>query len=117
MISHGLNWCESLGRSHPGDKFLRIKQLRFHSAQTLIKDIYLLMIIDVVVVKSLSLLCGHGRWAIPLNKGLFKKIPGIDSSWGEFVHPPFYGSGGILQRLEAFIASPIGCGGSDVGIA
>ncbi|GKF90529.1 hypothetical protein Tco_0274230, partial [Tanacetum coccineum] len=24
---------------------------------------------------------------------------------------------GILQRLEAFVASPIGCGGSDVGIA
>ncbi|GJW43854.1 RNA-directed DNA polymerase, eukaryota, reverse transcriptase zinc-binding domain protein [Tanacetum coccineum] len=26
-------------------------------------------------------------------------------------------NGGILQRLEAFVASPIGCGGSDVGIA
>ncbi|GJV07235.1 hypothetical protein Tco_1344891 [Tanacetum coccineum] len=26
-------------------------------------------------------------------------------------------SGGILQRLEAFVASPIGYGGSDVGIA
>ncbi|GJR54514.1 hypothetical protein Tco_1405035 [Tanacetum coccineum] len=25
--------------------------------------------------------------------------------------------GGILRRLEAFVASPIGCGGSDVGIA
>ncbi|GJX37156.1 reverse transcriptase domain-containing protein [Tanacetum coccineum] len=25
--------------------------------------------------------------------------------------------GGILQKLEAFVASPIGCGGSDVGIA
>ncbi|GJV74368.1 hypothetical protein Tco_1494363 [Tanacetum coccineum] len=25
--------------------------------------------------------------------------------------------GGILQRLEAFVASPIGCGGSDVRIA
>ncbi|GJS47312.1 hypothetical protein Tco_0597433 [Tanacetum coccineum] len=24
---------------------------------------------------------------------------------------------GILQRLEALVASPIGCGGSDVGIA
>ncbi|GJZ55979.1 hypothetical protein Tco_0611172 [Tanacetum coccineum] len=24
---------------------------------------------------------------------------------------------GILQRLEAFVTSPIGCGGSDVGIA
>ncbi|GJY55900.1 hypothetical protein Tco_0455015 [Tanacetum coccineum] len=24
---------------------------------------------------------------------------------------------GILRRLEAFVASPIGCGGSDVGIA
>ncbi|GJS32874.1 hypothetical protein Tco_0531256 [Tanacetum coccineum] len=25
--------------------------------------------------------------------------------------------GGILRRLEAFVASPIGCGGSDIGIA
>ncbi|GKE59649.1 hypothetical protein Tco_1498834, partial [Tanacetum coccineum] len=25
--------------------------------------------------------------------------------------------GGILRRLEAFVASPIGCGGSDVRIA
>ncbi|GJX80471.1 hypothetical protein Tco_0328620 [Tanacetum coccineum] len=25
--------------------------------------------------------------------------------------------GGILRRLEAFVTSPIGCGGSDVGIA
>ncbi|GJW71009.1 hypothetical protein Tco_0127926, partial [Tanacetum coccineum] len=24
---------------------------------------------------------------------------------------------GILRRLEAFVASPIGCGGSNVGIA
>ncbi|GJU18110.1 cysteine-rich receptor-like protein kinase 8 [Tanacetum coccineum] len=28
-----------------------------------------------------------------------------------------YQLSGILQRLEAFVASPIGCGGSDVGIA
>ncbi|GJS75706.1 reverse transcriptase domain-containing protein [Tanacetum coccineum] len=40
------------------------------------------------------------RWEIPLDKGLFEEIPG-----------------GILQRLEAFVASPIGCGGSDVVIA
>ncbi|GJU07424.1 hypothetical protein Tco_1123854 [Tanacetum coccineum] len=29
----------------------------------------------------------------------------------------FFTPGGILQRLEAFVASPIGCGGSDVEIA
>ncbi|GKC90317.1 hypothetical protein Tco_1150966, partial [Tanacetum coccineum] len=31
----------------------------------------------------------HERWAIPLDKGLFEEIPGIDSSWGESVHLPF----------------------------
>ncbi|GKF23967.1 hypothetical protein Tco_0076289, partial [Tanacetum coccineum] len=34
----------------------------------------------------------HERWAIPLDKGLFEEIPGIDTSWGESVHPPFCGS-------------------------
>ncbi|GKA22401.1 hypothetical protein Tco_0708363 [Tanacetum coccineum] len=89
------------------------------------------------------------RWEIPLDKGLFEEIQGIDSSWGESVPPSFCGSGksegknsehdcvfsdsgniklststpaivpagGILQRLEAFVASPIGYGGSDAEIA
>ncbi|GKF40045.1 hypothetical protein Tco_0120106, partial [Tanacetum coccineum] len=37
----------------------------------------------------LNLLCGHGRWAIPLDKGFFEEIPGIDSSCDESVHPSF----------------------------
>ncbi|GKA94832.1 zinc finger, CCHC-type containing protein [Tanacetum coccineum] len=48
--------------------------------------------------------------------GLFEEIPDIDSSRGKSVHPSFSGSGGILRRLEAFVASPISYGGSDVGI-
>ncbi|GJV57582.1 putative ribonuclease H-like domain-containing protein [Tanacetum coccineum] len=99
MVSHGLNRCESLGLSHPRDRSLRIKQLTLHSAQTLIKDIYLLMTVDVMIVNVFKLLCDHGRWAIPLDKGLFDEI-----------------LGGILRRLEAFVASPIGCGGSDIEI-
>ncbi|GKA90059.1 putative reverse transcriptase domain-containing protein [Tanacetum coccineum] len=70
MVSHGLNYCESLGRCHPRNWSLRVKQLTVHSAQTLIEDIYLLMTIDV-------LLCGLGRWAVPLDKGLFEEIPGL----------------------------------------
>ncbi|GKC54757.1 hypothetical protein Tco_1077502, partial [Tanacetum coccineum] len=31
-------------------------------------------------VNAFKLFCGHGRWAVPLDKGLFKEIPGIDSS-------------------------------------
>ncbi|GJY95069.1 uncharacterized mitochondrial protein-like protein [Tanacetum coccineum] len=68
MISHGLNHCESLGRSYPGDRSLRIERLTVHSAQTFIKDFYLLMTIDI-------LLCGLGRSAIPLDKGLYEEIP------------------------------------------
>ncbi|GJW41410.1 hypothetical protein Tco_0067255 [Tanacetum coccineum] len=78
-------WVAGLRR----DRSLRIKQLTVLSAQTLIKDIYLLMTIDVVG----RALVYHERWEIPLDKGLFKKIPGIDSSWGESVHPPFCRSG------------------------
>ncbi|GKA49771.1 hypothetical protein Tco_0742844 [Tanacetum coccineum] len=66
--SHGLNHCESLGRSYPGDRSLRIERLTVHSAQTFIKDFYLLMTIDI-------LLCGLGRSAIPLDKGLYEEIP------------------------------------------
>ncbi|GJZ91937.1 hypothetical protein Tco_0664002 [Tanacetum coccineum] len=32
-------------------------------------------------------------WTIPLDKGLFEEITGIDSSWGESVHPSFCESG------------------------
>ncbi|GKF22240.1 hypothetical protein Tco_0074562, partial [Tanacetum coccineum] len=28
-----------------------------------------------------------------------------------------YKGGGVLRKLEAFVTSPIGCGGSDVGLA
>ncbi|GJV51035.1 hypothetical protein Tco_1446776 [Tanacetum coccineum] len=52
------------------------------------------------VVDVFKLLCGHGRWAVPLDKGLLEEIPG-----------------GIIRRLDAFVASPIGCGGSDIGLA
>ncbi|GJR99643.1 hypothetical protein Tco_0316152 [Tanacetum coccineum] len=37
-------------------------------------------------------LSGLGWWIVPLDKGLFKEIPGINSSWGKSVHPPFSGS-------------------------
>ncbi|GJR88001.1 hypothetical protein Tco_0212012 [Tanacetum coccineum] len=80
MISHGLNCCESLGWSHPRDRSLRIKQLTVHSAKTIIKDIYLLMTIDVVVVNIFKMLHAHGRWAIPLDKDLFEEIPGLGYS-------------------------------------
>ncbi|GJV91382.1 hypothetical protein Tco_1539195, partial [Tanacetum coccineum] len=30
---------------------------------------------------------GLGWWTIPLDKGLFEAIPGVDSSWGESIHP------------------------------
>ncbi|GKD22388.1 hypothetical protein Tco_1224091, partial [Tanacetum coccineum] len=43
-------------------------------------------------VNIFKLFRGLGRWAIPLDKGLFKKIPCIDNSWGESVHPSFCGS-------------------------
>ncbi|GJX61456.1 hypothetical protein Tco_0294356 [Tanacetum coccineum] len=78
------------------------KQLRFLSDKPIIKR-YLPFdgTIDVVDASA------HGRWAIPLDKGLLRRSQGFDGSWG----------GGILRRLEAFVASPIGCGGSDVGIA
>ncbi|GJV25658.1 hypothetical protein Tco_1378353 [Tanacetum coccineum] len=86
MVTHGLNCCESFGRCHPKNWSMRIKQLTVHSSQTLKEDIYLLMTIDVLL-RSL------GWWAIPLDKGSFEEIPGIDSSWGEFVHPSLHGSG------------------------
>ncbi|GKC77131.1 hypothetical protein Tco_1127905 [Tanacetum coccineum] len=82
----------SFGRCHPKNWSLRIKQMMVHSAQTFIEDVYLLMAIDV-------LLRGLGWWAIPLDKGLFEEIPGIDSSWGESVYPSLRGSG---QRLVEF---------------
>ncbi|GJV74042.1 hypothetical protein Tco_1494037 [Tanacetum coccineum] len=44
-------------------------------------------------MNNFKLICGHGRWAIPLDKGLFGEISGIDSSWGESVHSPFCRSG------------------------
>ncbi|GKD80455.1 hypothetical protein Tco_1347294 [Tanacetum coccineum] len=44
------------------------------------------------ILKS-KLLRSLGWWAIPLDKGSFEEIPGIDSSWGEFVHPSLHGSG------------------------
>ncbi|GJZ92242.1 retrotransposon protein, putative, ty1-copia subclass [Tanacetum coccineum] len=70
MVYHGLNRCESLGRCHPGNWSLRIKQLTVHSAQTLIEYIYLLMTIDVM---SRALVYQE----IPLDKGLFEEIPDI----------------------------------------
>ncbi|GKB16035.1 hypothetical protein Tco_0849958, partial [Tanacetum coccineum] len=48
MISHGLNCGEILGSSHPGDR-----------------------------LGTCVLLCGHGMWAVPLDKGLFEEIPGL----------------------------------------
>ncbi|GKB33855.1 hypothetical protein Tco_0873256 [Tanacetum coccineum] len=79
---------------------MRIKQLTVHSAQTLIKDIYLLMTVDVMIVNFFKLLRGHGRWAIPLDKGLLEEIPSIDSSWGESVHPSLYGSASSFLVLK-----------------
>ncbi|GJX49951.1 hypothetical protein Tco_0276796 [Tanacetum coccineum] len=84
-IAWFLNCYEILGRCHPKNWSLRIKQIMVHSAQTFIEDVYLLMAIDV-------LLRGLGWWAIPLDKGLFEEIPGIDNSWGESVHPSLRGS-------------------------
>ncbi|GJT09795.1 retrovirus-related pol polyprotein from transposon TNT 1-94 [Tanacetum coccineum] len=49
------------------------------------------------------------RW---LSKN--KKCTTISSTEAE--HIALSGCGGILQRLEAFVAPPIGCGESDVGI-
>ncbi|GJW63996.1 hypothetical protein Tco_0115880 [Tanacetum coccineum] len=66
------------------------------------------------VVNIFKLLRCLGWRAIPLDKGFFEEILGINSSWGESVHPSLCRSGGILLRLEAFVASPIGCEGSDV---
>ncbi|GKA29671.1 hypothetical protein Tco_0715916 [Tanacetum coccineum] len=31
-------------------------------------------------------------WIIPLDKGLFKEIPGVNGTWSEPVHPSFSGS-------------------------
>ncbi|GKB22989.1 hypothetical protein Tco_0862390 [Tanacetum coccineum] len=45
------------------------------------------------VVLNLRQRLSHGRWTIPLDKGLFEEIPGIDSSWGESVHLSFCSSG------------------------
>ncbi|GJU73368.1 hypothetical protein Tco_1264773 [Tanacetum coccineum] len=45
------------------------------------------------VVNIFKLLHSLGRSAIHLDKGLFDEILGIDSSWGESVHPSFCGSG------------------------
>nr|GEV34945.1 reverse transcriptase domain-containing protein [Tanacetum cinerariifolium] len=83
--------------------------------------------------------------AIPLDKGLFEEISGIDSSWGESIHEPLRSSKGVFPqfvdeltldfeidiasdlwfnharwnslKVEAFVASLIGCGGSDARIA
>ncbi|GJW76896.1 putative reverse transcriptase domain-containing protein [Tanacetum coccineum] len=38
-------------------------------------------------VNVLKLLRGHGRWEVPLDKGLLDEIPGIDSSWGYWKAP------------------------------
>ncbi|GJR30602.1 hypothetical protein Tco_1106834 [Tanacetum coccineum] len=66
---------ESLGQSIPDDRCFAIKQLTVHMCSiTLIEDIYLLMTIDVMIVNIFNLLCGLGRWAIPLDKGLFEEI-------------------------------------------
>ncbi|GKC31500.1 hypothetical protein Tco_1038794 [Tanacetum coccineum] len=40
--------------------------------------------IIVDVFKSFSSL---GWWTIPLDKGLFKEVPSVDSSWSESSHP------------------------------
>ncbi|GJT62642.1 ribonuclease H-like domain-containing protein [Tanacetum coccineum] len=53
MLSiRGSPCCESLGRCHPRNWSMQIKQLTVHSAQNHIKDIYLLMTIDVLSISS-----------------------------------------------------------------
>ncbi|GKD50036.1 hypothetical protein Tco_1279012 [Tanacetum coccineum] len=93
MVNHGLNCCESLGQYHSRNWSMRIKQLTVHSTQTLIEAVYLLMTINVMIMKYLHATLLSGWWAIPLYKGLFEEIPGVDSSWGEYVHPSLHGSG------------------------
>ncbi|GJY66255.1 hypothetical protein Tco_0468493 [Tanacetum coccineum] len=86
---------------------LRVKQLAVHSAQPIVEDVHLLMAINVVswafvkqvivpfpglvqcfisflleVMDFFKLLSGLGWWTVPLDKGLFKEVPGIDGSWG-----------------------------------
>ncbi|GJY99541.1 hypothetical protein Tco_0516971 [Tanacetum coccineum] len=55
-----------------------------------------------------------GRYVVPAGKVIIIVSPGRLSlvPTGRVLSP-----GGILRRLEAFVISPIGCGGSDVGIA
>ncbi|GKD28008.1 hypothetical protein Tco_1234222, partial [Tanacetum coccineum] len=82
---------------------LRVKQLAIHSAQLIVEDVHLQMAIDVVcwefikqviiplpglvqcfvtflleVMNFFKLLSGLGWWTVPLDKGFFKEIPGID---------------------------------------
>nr|GEU87073.1 hypothetical protein [Tanacetum cinerariifolium] len=90
---HGTNWP------------LQIKQLAVHSAQPVVEDVHLLMAINVVswafikhvvvpfpglvqcfisflleVTYFFKLLSGLGWWTVPLDKGLFKEILGINGS-------------------------------------
>ncbi|GKB00073.1 MAK10-like protein [Tanacetum coccineum] len=66
---------------------------------------------------------GEVTTAMATDKGaikcLIRTATGIHESCHTADHPGEDSSllGGILRRLEAFVASPIGCGGSDVGIA
>ncbi|GKE21595.1 hypothetical protein Tco_1433107 [Tanacetum coccineum] len=65
---------------------------RRSSSNLSISDLFHLFNFLVEGTILVELLCGHGRWAIPLDKGLLEEIPGIDSSWGESVHLSFCGS-------------------------
>ncbi|GJV58044.1 hypothetical protein Tco_1459049 [Tanacetum coccineum] len=57
--------------------------------------------VDHEIVNIFKLLRGLGWWEIPLDKGLFEEILGIDSSWGESVHPSLRGSG--VNQVQATV--------------
>ncbi|GJR72245.1 hypothetical protein Tco_0084610 [Tanacetum coccineum] len=76
-----------------------------HSAETIVEDVHLLMAIDVMVADFFKLLSGFGWRVVPLDKGFFKEIPGIDDSWRKLSIHILAASVSVIGKTRSMTAS------------